>query len=289
MKILLLGNRGQLGTTLQPLLSQFGDVEAYDHDGIDLADRENTRRRILEIAPRLIINTAAYTAVDKAESEPGTAEQVNAVAPAVIADCAAQIDAALIHYSTDYVFDGSSSRPYREDDPPNPKSVYGRTKLAGEEAVLASNAEALILRTAWVYSLHGHNFLKTMLRLAEERDELTIVADQYGSPTSTQALADATVELIKYFVEHNGFPARVQGVYHMTCEGQTSWAGFARAIIAASKYANTLVTDIDTADYPTPAARPAYSVLSGDKLDEAFGIRLPSWEDALVRCMAELS
>ena len=288
MKILLLGNRGQLGTTLQPLLSQFGDVEAYDHDGIDLADANTTRRRIMEIAPQLIINTAAYTAVDKAESEAGVADKVNATAPAVVAECAAQLGAALIHYSTDYVFDGSASHPYTEEDPTNPQSVYGRTKLAGEEAVLASGADALILRTAWVYSLHGHNFLKTMLRLAAERDELTIVADQYGSPTSTQALSDATVELIKYFVRHNGFPAKVQGVYHMTCEGQTSWAGFARAIIAASEHADTLVTDINTAAYPTPAARPAYSVLSGEKLETVFGIRLPDWEDSLKLCMAGL-
>ena len=288
MKILLLGNRGQLGTTLQPLLEQFGDVEAYDHDGIDLADAETTRQRILEIAPRLIINTAAYTAVDKAESEPEMAEKVNAIAPAVVAECAAQLDAGLIHYSTDYVFDGSASQPYKEEDPASPQSVYGRTKLAGEEAVLASGADALILRTAWVYSLHGHNFLKTMLRLAAERDELTIVGDQYGSPTSTQALSDATVELVKYFVRHNGFPSEVQGVYHMTCEGETSWAGFARAIIAASEHADTRVTDITTAGYPTPAARPAYSVLSGDKLDKKFGIRMPNWEDALQRCMADL-
>jgi dTDP-4-dehydrorhamnose reductase len=288
MKVLLLGNLGQLGTTLEPHLAQFGAVEAYDHTGIDLADSGATRKRILEIAPDLIINTAAYTAVDKAESEADLAEQVNAVAPAVIAECAAMLGAGLIHYSTDYVFDGTASRPYREEDPTNPQSVYGRTKLAGEEAVLASGAAALILRTAWVYSLHGHNFLKTMLRLAAERDELTIVADQVGSPTSTQALTDATLGLIRYFIDNDGFPETVQGIYHMTCEGQTSWAGFARAIIAKSEFADTRVIDIATADYPTPAARPAYSVLSGDKLARVFGIRLPDWDVALGRCMADL-
>ncbi len=285
MKILLLGSRGQLGTTLLPQLARFGDVEAYDHDGIDLADASVTRRRILEIAPDLIINAAAYTAVDKAESEPQAAARVNAGAPGVVAECASELGAGLIHYSTDYVFDGNASSPYKEDDPTNPQSVYGRTKLDGENAVLNSGASALILRTAWVYSLHGHNFLKTMLRLAAERDELTIVADQVGSPTSTLALTDATIRLIEYFVEHDGFPAEVRGVYHMTCEGETSWAGFARAIIAASNDSDTRVTDITTADYPTPAARPAYSVLCGDKLDRVFGIRLPDWEDALDTCM----
>jgi dTDP-4-dehydrorhamnose reductase len=285
MKILLLGSRGQLGTTLLPQLGRFGDVEAYDHDGIDLADASVTRRRILEIAPDLIINAAAYTAVDKAESEPQAAARVNADAPGVVAECASELGAGLIHYSTDYVFDGNASSPYKEDDPTNPQSVYGRTKLDGENAVLNSGASALILRTAWVYSLHGHNFLKTMLRLAAERDELTIVADQVGSPTSTLALTDATIRLIEYFVEHDGFPAEVRGVYHMTCEGETSWAGFARAIIAASNDSDTRVTDITTADYPTPAARPAYSVLCGDKLDRVFGIRLPDWEDALDTCM----
>jgi dTDP-4-dehydrorhamnose reductase len=286
MKILLLGSRGQLGTTLLPQLGRFGDVEAYDHDGIDLADASVTRRRILEIAPDLIINAAAYTAVDKAESEPQAAARVNADAPGVVAECASVLGAGLIHYSTDYVFDGNASSPYKENDPTNPQSVYGRTKLDGENAVLNSGASALILRTAWVYSLHGHNFLKTMLRLAAERDELTIVADQVGSPTSTLALTDATIRLIEYFVEHDGFPPEVRGVYHMTCEGETSWAGFARAIIAASNDSDTRVTDITTADYPTPAARPAYSVLRGDKLDRVFGIRLPDWEDALDTCMA---
>ena len=286
MKILLLGSRGQLGTTLLPQLGRFGDVEAYDHDGIDLADGLVTRRRILEIAPDLIINAAAYTAVDKAESEPQAAARVNADAPGVVAECASELGAGLIHYSTDYVFDGNASSPYKEDDPTNPQSVYGRTKLDGENAVLNSGASALILRTAWVYSLHGHNFLKTMLRLAAERDELTIVADQVGSPTSTLALTDATIRLIEYFVEHDGFPPEVRGVYHMTCEGETSWAGFARAIIAASNDSDTRVTDISTADYPTPAVRPAYSVLRGDKLDRVFGIRLPDWEDALDTCMA---
>ena len=285
MKILLLGSRGQLGTTLLPQLGRFGDVEAYDHDGIDLADASVTRRRILEIAPDLIINAAAYTAVDKAESEPQAAARVNADAPGVVAECASELGAGLIHYSTDYVFDGNASSPYKEDDPTNPQSVYGRTKLDGENAVLNSGASALILRTAWVYSLHGHNFLKTMLRLAAVRDELTIVADQVGSPTSTLALTDATIRLIEYFVEHDGFPPEVRGVYHMTCEGETSWAGFARAIIAASNDSDTRVTDITTADYPTPAARPAYSVLCGDKLDRVFGIRLPDWEDALDTCM----
>ena len=223
--------------------------------------------------------------MDKAESEPQAAARVNADAPGVVAECASELGAGLIHYSTDYVFDGNASSPYKEDDPTNPQSVYGRTKLDGENAVLNSGASALILRTAWVYSLHGHNFLKTMLRLAAERDELTIVADQVGSPTSTLALTDATIRLIEYFVEHDGFPSEVRGVYHMTCEGETSWAGFARAIIAASNDSDTRVTDITTADYPTPAARPAYSVLCGDKLDRVFGIRLPDWEDALDTCM----
>ena len=287
MKILLLGSRGQLGTTMEPRLREFGEVESHDQDTVDLADSQLTRQCILDSRPDLVINTAAYTAVDKAESEPEIAEQVNAIAPGVIAQCAHELGAGLIHYSTDYVFDGTADQPYSEDDPVNPKSVYGRTKLAGERAVIDSGADALILRTAWVYSLVGHNFLKTMLRLAAERDELTIVADQVGSPTSTRALTEATLALIRYYIEHKGFPAEVQGVYHATCEGQTSWAGFAREIIALSEYPATRVTDITTADYPTPAARPAYSVLSGAKLDRVFGIRLPEWRDALRQVMAD--
>jgi len=283
MKILLLGNKGQLGTTLQPELRRFGEVFGYDRDEIDIEDLDGLRRLILELEPGLLINAAAYTAVDMAESEPERAARVNGVAPAVMAASAREVGAVMIHYSTDYVFDGTSMVPYTEADPPNPKSVYGRTKLDGEIAVQASGADALILRTAWVYSRHGHNFLNTMLRLARDRDEIRVVGDQIGSPTTTNALSDGTLQLVEYAFEHGGFDEDQRGVYHMTCSGETSWCDFAREIMRLSGNQRTRITEITTDEYPTPARRPAYSVLANDKLEESFGIRLPDWRDALER------
>ena len=290
MKILLLGRDGQLGTDLNEILlrevvPQGVELSSYGLEDLDISDFERLQEVINDEKPDLIINAAAYTAVDKAESEPELVALVNAEAPAVMAKAAAALNAGIIHYSTDYVFDGSASQPYTEEDQTNPESVYGKTKLDGENAVLAHCNNSLVLRTSWVYSMHGQNFLRTMLRLAAERDELTVVGDQLGSPTTTRALADATLKLVQYFIINGKFADELSGVYHMTCGGQASWCEFARAIIAASEFSDTRVVDITTADYPTAAKRPAYSVLSNNKLYDTFGIRLPDWETALGQCM----
>lgn len=290
MKILLLGRDGQLGTDLNEILlrelvPQAVELSSYGYEELDISDFERLQGVIQDEKPDLIINAAAYTAVDKAESEPELVALVNAEAPAVMARAASALNAGIIHYSTDYVFDGSATQPYKEEDLTSPESVYGKTKLDGENAVLAHCKNSLVLRTSWVYSMHGQNFLRTMLRLAAERDELTVVGDQFGSPTTTRALADATLKLVQYFLINKKFADELSGVYHMTCSGQASWCEFARAIIAASEFTDTRVVDITTADYPTAAKRPAYSVLSNNKLYDTFGIRLPDWETALGQCM----
>ncbi|GBE07041.1 dTDP-4-dehydrorhamnose reductase [bacterium BMS3Bbin11] len=290
MKILLFGRDGQLGTHLNESLADVAGVEqlsGYGIDDLDLSYLERLRQVINDEKPNLIINAAAYTAVDRAESEVELAAKVNAEAPSVMAKAATALNAGIIHYSTDYVFDGTATESYSEDDQPNPESVYGSTKLDGENAVLTHCRNSLILRTSWVYSMHGQNFLRTMLRLAAERDELKVVGDQIGAPTTTRALTDATLKLVQYFMLNDGFSETISGVYHMTCGGETSWCGFARAIVAASEFSDTRVLDIPTADYPTPAKRPAYTVLSNKKLFDTFGIRLPDWEAALSECMQE--
>lgn len=292
MKILLFGRDGQLGTDLNKLLSNElvpsgVELASYGFKDLDLCDFQRLRQVIKDEKPDLIINAAAYTAVDKAEADAEVAAMVNAEAPAVMAEEAVALNAAIIHYSTDYVFDGCANQPYTEEDRPHPESVYGKTKLDGENAVLAHCKNSLILRTSWVYSMHGQNFLRTMLRLAAERNELTIVGDQYGAPTTTRALSDATLKLVQHFMLHGKYSDEVSGVYHMTCGGETSWFGFARAIISASEYSDTRVLDITTAQYPTAAKRPAYSVLSNNKLYNTFGIRLPDWESALRQCMSQ--
>jgi dTDP-4-dehydrorhamnose reductase len=234
---------------------------------------------IARIAPDVVVNAAAYTAVDRAESEPDAAFRANAEAPRSIADACAQRDALLLHYSTDYVFDGRGTLPYREGDPTAPLGIYGASKLAGEQAVRDSGARHLILRTAWVYAAHGKNFLRTMLRLAAERDELRVVADQVGSPTPAALIADVSANVLQR-------PPPGSGTWHLTATGDTSWCGFAGAIIDGA-HARGLVarrphiTPIATADYPTPAARPAYSVLDTTALQHDFDLRLPPWQDGL--------
>ncbi|NOY17590.1 MAG: dTDP-4-dehydrorhamnose reductase [Gammaproteobacteria bacterium] len=290
MKILLFGCDGQLGTHLNEALPNVAGVEelsGYGINDLNLSHLDRLRQVINDEKPNLIINAAAYTAVDKAESDVELAAKVNAEAPSVMAEVATILNAGMIHYSTDYVFDGTATRPYSEDDIPNPESVYGSTKLDGENAVLMHCKNSLVLRTSWVYSMHGQNFLRTILRLAAERDELKVVGDQIGAPTTTRALTDASLKLVQYFMLHNGFSETVSGVYHMTCGGETSWCGFARAIVSASEYSDTRVLDIPTVDYPTPAKRPAYTVLSNKKLFDTFGISLPDWEAALIECMQE--
>jgi len=287
VKILLFGCDGQLGTDLQDSLAGIAELSAYGLADLDITDFDRLQQVIDDEAPGLIINAAAYTAVDRAESEPELAAMVNAEAPAVMAKKATQLQAGMIHYSTDYVFDGTATEPYSEEDKPNPESVYGSTKLEGERAVLENCSNSLILRTSWVYSLHGQNFLRTMLRLADQRDELSIVGDQVGAPTTTRALADATLKLVQHYLVNGEFSDRVSGVYHMTCGGETSWYEFAKAIFAAANNTAMRVVEITTEEYPTPAKRPAYSVLSNEKLFDTFGIRLPDWESALSQCMQD--
>lgn len=288
MRILVFGKTGQVGAGLGRSLQPLGDVRVLGRAEVDLADLAAITRTVRAERPDVIVNAAAYTAVDRAESEPELAMTVNGQAPDAMARAAADIGALLIHYSTDYVFDGSARTPYPEDAPTCPLSVYGRTKLAGEEAVRAAGGTHLILRTSWVYSLHGHNFLKTVLRLARERDELRIVDDQIGSPTCAGALAAGTAALIARVQRQGGLQAGQAGIYQMTCAGATSWYGFAKKILEAAHLDNTVrVVPIKTPEYPTPAARPAYSVLSNEKLARVFDVRLPDWEEGLRQCLAE--
>lgn len=289
MRILVTGISGQVGHDLMRTLAPLGEVIGLDRSGLDLAEPDGISAIIRRIAPDLIFNPAAYTAVDRAESEPELAMRINGISPGVLGAEAARLGAWLVHYSTDYVFDGRGDQPYREDDATGPTSVYGRTKLAGEQAVAASGCQHLILRTSWVYSLRGRNFLNTMYRLARERDELRVVDDQIGAPTSSAALADAGAVIARRLVSAASLPG---GVYHMTCGGAVSWCGFARAIVdRLPAIARALgdsptarqpkVTPISTEDYPTPAARPKNSRLDASKLEHALGIRLPHWQTAL--------
>ena len=287
-RILLFGANGQLGSKLTSLLAGRGTVRAIGHAELDLRDLPTLRTRILDTQPALIVNAAAYTAVDAAEADVEQARLVNTEAPRVMAEAARECRALLVHYSTDYVFDGTAHAPYTEDSPVNPLGVYGTTKLAGEQAVAAAGAAHLILRTAWLYSNRGKNFLNTMLRLAAERDELRVVNDQAGCPTYADLVAEASVHILDGL--YVGDRVRVErcGLYHLTCQGETSWWGFAQRIIELAGYAERVrVLPITTADYPTPAKRPAYSVLSNAKLERVFGICLPHWEEGLKRCLAE--
>ena len=297
MKILLLGAAGQVGTELRRSLAAVGDLVSATRDGklpdgaaCEAADFDapgSLRPLILRTMPDVVVNAAAYTAVDRAESEPGAAFRANAEAPAVLADACKACDALFVHYSTDYVFDGTGTRPYREDDPTAPVGVYGASKLAGEEAIRGSDARHLILRTAWVYAAHGSNFLLTMLRLARERDRLKVVADQQGSPTSAGLIADTTARILERGVAQSG-------IRHLTASGQTSWHGFAEAIFAAAIARGVLerapvVDPIATSDYPTPARRPAYSVLDNRRLQDEYAIGLPDWRDGLDQVIAQLA
>jgi dTDP-4-dehydrorhamnose reductase len=288
MRIVLFGSNGQLGSRLKTLLSMRGTVRALDQTDIDLSDLAGLRKLLNESRPELIVNAAAYTAVDAAEKDAETARLVNAEAPRIMAECARECNALMVHYSTDYVFDGSAHAPYTEESPTHPLGVYGATKLAGEQAVAASGADHITLRTAWLYSNHGKNFLNTMLRLAAERSELRVVNDQIGCPTFSDLLAEATLQMLDGLYANGSIRKERCGLYHATCVGQTSWWGFVQRIVELAGYASRVrVTPIPTAEYPTPAKRPAYSVLSNDKLDKVFGIRMPDWETGLKRCLDE--
>jgi dTDP-4-dehydrorhamnose reductase len=241
-----------------------------------------------EVKPDVVINAAAYTAVDKAEQEPALAAAINADAVGELGCLAAQAGIPVIHYSTDFVFDGSVNRPYREDDRPAPLSVYGQTKLAGEQALASSGANYLVFRTAWVYGVRGANFMLTMRRLFVERNDVRVVADQTGAPTWSRMLAEATATILTRML-HGGLDLEsVKGVYHMTAGGSTSWFGFARAILE-SHVASCRLTPIPSSEYPTPARRPAYSVLDNGKLERSFGITLPDWDVSLTHCLEDLN
>ena len=271
MKILLTGRNGQVGWELERSLAPLGQVIATDLATLDLADADATRLAVRAAKPDVIVNAAAYTAVDKAESERDLAHAINATAVGVLAEETKRLGALLVHYSTDYVFDGTKPSPYVEDDAPNPVNVYGASKLAGERAVQASGCGYLILRTSWVYGPRGSNFLLTMLRLARERPELQVVDDQFGAPTSSLAIARATAQLLR---------RGAGGLYHLTAAGAVTWCGFARAILARAGIA-TPVRAIRTEDYPTPAKRPRNSRLDCSRLRKDFDLALAPWEDQL--------
>ncbi len=289
--ILLTGADGQVGWELRRTLATLGEVVACGRQQLNLEDEDDVRRVIGSVKPGVIVNAAAFTAVDRAEQEPALAMAVNGTAPGIIADEARRLGAAVVHYSTDFVFDGSASRPYREEDAANPLSIYGRTKLAGERALQEAGVAVLILRTGWVYGCRGQNFLMTIQRLARERDALRIVDDQIGTPTWCRLLAEATAQILSagggHFSEHL---REHGGIHHLSCAGETSWCGFARRILELSSPGQAFqarVEAIETCDYPTPAARPAYSVLDNAKVRTKFGIHLPDWERALALALAD--
>ncbi|CAG9255544.1 dTDP-4-dehydrorhamnose reductase [Paraburkholderia unamae] len=288
--ILVTGVNGQVGYELLRSLQGLGRVVGLDRAALDLADLDRVREVVREAKPAIIVNPAAYTAVDKAESDEAAARRLNAEAPGVLAEEAARCGAALIHYSTDYVFDGTKDAPYAEDDATNPQNVYGATKLEGEQAIAASGCAHLILRTSWVYGRRGKNFLLTMLKLGAERPELRVVADQFGAPTWSRTIAEATSHIVAQGVaaDDAAWWAQRSGVYHFTASGATSWHGFAEAIFASALGERAPKTvPIPASDYPVPAKRPANSRLALDKLNETFGLSMPAWDDALRLCLGE--
>ncbi|WP_374428055.1 dTDP-4-dehydrorhamnose reductase [Ideonella dechloratans] len=291
-KILLLGPNGQVGWELRRALAPLGRVIALgrEHDGLcgDLTHPGELAGSVRMLRPDIIVNAAAHTAVDKAESEPALAELLNARAPATLAQLAAELGATLVHYSTDYVFDGSGEQPRAEDAATGPLSVYGRSKLAGEQAIQASGCRHLIFRTSWVYAARGGNFAKTMLRLAGEREQLRVIADQIGAPTGAELIADVTAHALRALAQR----PELAGLYHLAAEGQTSWHGYAEHVIAwARRHGQDLkvqtVEAIPTSAYPTPAQRPLNSRLDTTRLREAFGLQLPPWQSGVERMLTE--
>jgi dTDP-4-dehydrorhamnose reductase len=285
MRILVIGKNGQVGGEFPRLYGPRGDVVLAGRGECDLSNEASIRNLVRQVKPAVIINAAAYTAVDQAEKERELCFAINSAAPRVLAEEAATLDALLIHYSSDYVFNGEKSEPYVETDPISPVSVYGASKAAGETAIAESASRYLLLRTSWVYGAQGKNFLRTMLRLGAERSELRVVDDQVGAPTAAAAIAAATVRLVEQYAANGAhFPA---GIYHMTAGGSTSWCGFARAIFSAGGLSKPpQVEAIASSEYPTPAKRPANSILSNDKFAHTFGFRLPPWEQQLQDVMA---
>jgi dTDP-4-dehydrorhamnose reductase len=302
LRVLITGCNGQVGWHLQRTLAPMGEVTAIDIEQVDLTNSRAVARTVREAAPDIVVNAAAYTAVDKAESEPELARAINVGAPAQIAEECSRSGALLIHYSTDYVYDGSKRAPYEERDATGPLSVYGETKLAGDQAIQASGCAHIILRTTWVYDIRGKNFLRTVIRLAQEKEELRIVGDQYGAPTWARGLAEATTIILSRCLEHKSGTGKWRtGVFHLTAGGQTSWAGFAQAILedyiafrpadGTGEFGLPLktrkVSPITTEEYPTPARRPRNSVLSNAQVQAAFGITMPNWRDQLRLAMQD--
>ncbi|ACB77267.1 dTDP-4-dehydrorhamnose reductase [Opitutus terrae] len=282
-KILLFGKVGQVGWELRRTLAPMSQLVAVDYPDVDFTAPDSIRRAIAEAAPNIVINAAAYTAVDKCESEFALAKQINADAPGVMAEEAQRRGALLVHYSTDYVFDGTKTSPYVEADAPNPLSAYGRSKLAGDEAIRRTGCNHLIFRLCWVYGARGANFMLTMQRLAREREKLRVVADQFGCPTWSRMIAETTAHALRS-VRSAADARALSGAYHLAASGHTSWHGFASAIIdlmPLDARKCRAVEAITSAEYPTPTKRPAYSVLSCAKLEQAFGLRLPDWHESL--------
>lgn len=290
-RILVIGQSGQVAWELRRSLVGLGSLAAVGLPEVDFTRPATVRDVVRRMAPSVIVNAAAYTAVDKAESEPALAMAINADGPALLAEEAAKIGALLVHYSTDYVFDGAKRTPWLESDAANPLNVYGRTKLAGDVAIQASGCRHLIFRTSWVYGARGRNFLLTVLRLARERSELRIVNDQIGAPTSNKAIAQATADVLSQLLGADGF-ADTGGLYNLTCSGETAWFGFAQAALmrlsARTGERLPLLTPVTTAEYAAPAKRPAYSCLDGSKVRERFGVALPTWEEALDCILGEI-
>ena len=287
LKILISGKTGQVAVELQKHLAGLGELIVLGRDVLDLSQPDQIRAQVRAHKPDLLIIAAAHTAVDQAENEPELAFAINAIAPGVFAEEAAALGIPLIHYSTDYVFDGRKPAPYTEDDATNPLGVYGKSKLAGELAIAASGAQHLILRTSWVYSTHGKNFLLTMQRLLQERSELRVVADQIGAPTWAGTIAQSTRALIERWQSGD---AAAWGTYHLTASGETSWFGFTQAIaghLTAQGKACATLEPIPASAYPTPAARPQNSRLDCSRLAREWGVTQPDWEAALSACLAE--
>lgn len=291
-RILLLGADGQAGWELQRTLAPLGEVVAASLGGefgprVNLADGPGLRRLIEEVKPDALVNAAAYTSVDRAERERELAHKVNGEAPGLMGDALAARGVPVVHYSTDFVFDGRANRPYREEDEAVPENVYGETKLAGERSLLESGANAVVLRTSWLYGVRGQNFLLTMLKLFQEREELRVVDDQVGAPTWSRMLAEVTAAVLYRMLAPEGSGPRPQGLYHVTGAGETSWYGFARLILESSGLSCRLVP-ISSNEFPAPARRPSYSVLDNAKLRETLGLALPDWRVSLTHCLGDL-
>ena len=298
-KILLLGKNGQVGWELQRSLAPLGDLIALDrhstaHCG-DLSNLPGLAQTVRDVRPDVIVNAAAHTAVDKAESEPELARTLNALAPEVLATEAAKLGAWLVHYSTDYVFDGSGTKPWVETDATGPLSVYGATKLEGEALIDQHCPRHLIFRTSWVYAARGGNFAKTMLRLGQERDKLTVINDQFGAPTGADLIADITSHSIRQVIQGGAKAAALAGIYHLVASGETTWFDYAKHVLAQAELAQpaikikaTQIDPVPTSAFPTPAKRPHNSRLATDKLQRSFGLTLPPWQNGVNRMLAEI-